>query len=141
MPADLWRFAEVFYRRPGVETACLQLQDQGADVCLLLCAIWLDQRGAACTPERAERLRATAAPWQHEVVGALRQVRQRWRAAAAHDGALTALREQVKRLELEAEREQLQRLATLASDWPAEAGREPHAWLNAMSATLAATGR
>ncbi|MCK1787400.1 TIGR02444 family protein, partial [Pseudomonas sp. TNT11] len=37
MCADLWSFALSTYARPGVEAACLRLQEQGADVCLLLC--------------------------------------------------------------------------------------------------------
>jgi len=49
MPTDLWRFAETLYQRPGVEAACLQLQAQGADVCVLLCAAWLERRQVACT--------------------------------------------------------------------------------------------
>src|SRR3546814_12836636 len=32
MTTDLWRFAESLYQRPGVEAACLHLQDEGADV-------------------------------------------------------------------------------------------------------------
>ncbi len=29
MPPDLWSFALVLYARPGVEDACLRLQEQG----------------------------------------------------------------------------------------------------------------
>ena len=141
MPADLWRFAEDFYRRPGVEPACLQLQGEGADVCLLLCALWLGQRGVAYSPERAELLRAQARPWQREVVGALRHLRHSWRSAAQHDSVLAALRERVKGLELDAEREQLRRLASLSEDWPGAAEQDPLAWLQALSPELTETGR
>ena len=49
MPTDLWDFAQRLYARPGVESACLHLQEAGADVCLLLCGAWLERHGIACT--------------------------------------------------------------------------------------------
>lgn len=118
MPTDLWRFAEALYQHPGVEQACLHLQTQGADVCLLLCAAWLETRDVACSDERITALRTLTHGWQQQVVVPLRQLRQSWRAAARSDQALTALREHVKKLELEAEREQLQRLAACTQTWP-----------------------
>ncbi|SDH06740.1 TIGR02444 family protein [Pseudomonas benzenivorans] len=133
MPADLWHFANDFYQRPGVEAACLQLQAQGADVCLLLCAAWLGRRGVACNAARSDCLRAAAEPWQRGVVSVLRQIRQDWRTAARHDGELAALREQLKRLELEAERVQLQRLAALSAAWPAEAAEDVLGWLEELA--------
>ena len=107
MPTDLWRFAQALYQHPGVEDTCLHLQTQGADVCLLLCAAWLEHRQIGCNHERAETLRNLAQPWLQQVVVPLRQLRQSWREAAQSDNALAQLREQVKQLELTAEREQL----------------------------------
>jgi uncharacterized protein (TIGR02444 family) len=133
MPADLWRFAEEFYQRPGVEAACLQLQEQGADVCLLIGAAWLERRQVACSDSRGEALRHLARPWQEQVVLPLRQLRQSWRTPAQGDNALTLLREQVKRLELEAERELLQRLSALSQDWPSEAAAQPGDWLEQLA--------
>ncbi|QLC73315.1 TIGR02444 family protein [Pseudomonas sp. LPB0260] len=133
MPADLWRFAEEYYQRPGVEAACLRLQARGADVCLLICAIWLGSRGVACSAARSGQLQALAQPWQRQVVERLRQVRQDWREAAHGDEALAALREQVKRLELQAEQVQLQRLAAASHDWPTVAGQTLDAWLGALA--------
>ncbi|MCY1373953.1 hypothetical protein D9M69_612560 [compost metagenome] len=133
MPADLWRFAEEFYRRPGVEAACLHLQARGADVCLLICAAWLGRRGVSFNAERAECLRSGTQTWQREVVSVLRHVRQAWRTAAHDDNALAALREQVKQLELEAERVQLQRLASLSDDWPIRAAEDLYSWLEALA--------
>ena len=135
MPTDLWRFAEDYYQRPGVEAACLQLQDHGADVCLLICGAWLGRRGVACTAARIERLQAVAQPWQRQVVERLRQLRRDWRDAAQGDDALATLREQVKRLELDAERVQLQRLAALSHAWPSEGEQDPQAWLDALAPT------
>lgn len=133
MPPDLWRFAEEVYQRPGVEAACLQLQAQGSDVCLLLCALWLDAREVPWDETRDQALRDLAQPWQTQVVMPLRQLRQSWRAAAQSDKALTQLREEIKRLELEAERELLQRLATLSREWPSVAGAQQR-WLAQLTA-------
>lgn len=141
MHPDLWRFAEDLYRRPGVETACLHLQARDSDICLLLCGAWLGRRGVACSAERADCLRAIAQPWQREVVSVLRHVRQQWRAAAHHDSALAALREQIKQLELAAEREQLQRLASCSHAWPGTTAEDTHAWLHALAPVTTAADR
>lgn len=141
MHPDLWRFAEDLYRRPGVETACLHLQARDNDICLLLCAAWLGRRGVACSTARADCLRAIAQPWQREVVSALRHVRQQWRAAAHHDSALAVLREQIKQLELEAERELLQRLASCCHDWPGAATEDMHDWLHSLASVSTAADR
>ncbi|MBS7662488.1 TIGR02444 family protein [Pseudomonas lalucatii] len=138
MSTDLWRFAKDYYQRPGVEAACLRLQEQGADVCLLICAVWLERRGVACSPQRAEQLQGLAQPWRRQVVEPLRQLRQDWRAAARGDDALAALREHIKRLELEAERLQLQRLAAACGAWPGTAPRVSAAWLQALAPAGAA---
>lgn len=133
MPTDLWRFAETLYQRPGVEAACLQLQAQGADVCVLLCAAWLERRQVACTEERTEALRALAQPWQQQVVVPLRQLRQSWRELAQSDNALTQLREQIKQLELAAEREQLERLEACTQDWSTGVANAPPNWLERLA--------
>ncbi|TDF83432.1 TIGR02444 family protein [Pseudomonas sp. H9] len=129
MHTDLWNFALNLYARPGVEAACLQWQDQGGDVCLLLCAAWLNTRGIAPTEQRMQALRERAAAWQLGVITPLRNLRQQWRTAASQDPQLAHLREQVKGLELNAERILLERLQEICDDWLAAS--EPAAdWLN-----------
>lgn len=117
MHTDLWNFALNLYARPGVEAACLQWQDQGGDVCLLLCAAWLNSRGAIPSEQRMQELRELASAWQNDVVKPLRRVRQQWREAAAQDPQLAGLRERVKGLELEAERVLLERLQGICEGW------------------------
>ncbi|MDR0279768.1 MAG: TIGR02444 family protein [Paucimonas sp.] len=129
MHTDLWDFAIGLYARPGVEAACLELQAQGADVCLLLCAAWLEQRRVDVNEARVEQLRQLAGPWQSSVVQPLRALRQQWRTQATSDPQLAALREQVKGLELDAERLQLQRLQVICDGWP-DGGEAPsEGWL------------
>ncbi len=138
MCADLWSFALSLYARPGVEAACLRLQEQGADVCLLLCGAWLEQRGVALEPERLRALQQLAGSWQAKVITPLRQLRVQWRVMAQQDEALAALRERVKALELEAERQLLKRLEALAQGWPTGevTGQQP--WLEGLAAEDAA---
>lgn len=132
MPTDLWRFAQDLYQQAGVEAACLHLQEQGADVCLLLCAVWLERRQIDCCAAYAQALRQRAQPWQQEVVMPLRQLRQNWREQAHADDALARLREQVKALELAAERQQLERLAEFSKTWPQNAATSTY-WLETLA--------
>jgi len=112
-----------------VEAACLELQALGGDVCLLLCATWLQARGVAVLDARAQALKEVAEPWQREVVTPLRCLRQRWRAAAQGDAQLALLREQVKGLELQAEKALLERLQEHARQWPADSHEPTDDWL------------
>ncbi len=137
MCADLWSFALSTYARTGVEDACLRLQEQGADVCLMLCGLWLEQRGVAPEPARVQALRTIAEPWQANVVEPLRRVRKQWRAMAQQDTTLGALREQVKSLELEAERQLLSRLEALAQTWPTGQRGTEQGWLEGLATEAA----
>ncbi|MBK4993699.1 TIGR02444 family protein [Pseudomonas sp. S37] len=129
MHTDLWNHALALYARPGVEAACLDLQALGGDVCLLLCATWLQARGIAVLDERAQALREVAGPWQRDVVAPLRSLRQQWRTAAQGDAQLALLREQVKGLELQAEKALLARLQVQALQWPADSREPTGDWL------------
>ncbi|AEJ10758.1 TIGR02444 family protein [Pseudomonas asiatica] len=129
MNTDLWNHALALYARPGVEAACLDLQAQGGDVCLLLCATWLQAREVAVLDERAQALRDVAEPWQRDVVSPLRSLRQQWRSAAQGDAQLAALREQLKGLELQAERALLERLQERSRQWPAGSHEPTDDWL------------
>ncbi|TSD80086.1 TIGR02444 family protein [Pseudomonas sp. KBS0710] len=136
MCADLWSFALSIYARPGCEAACLRLQEQGADVCLLLCGAWLERRSVALEPGRIEALQQLARPWQQAVVEPLRQIRRQWRTMAQQDVPLAALRERVKALELEAERELLARLEVLTQAWPTGEESQPK-WLEGLATEAA----
>lgn len=132
MSSDLWSFSLATYARPGVEDACLQLQTAGANVCLLLCGLWLEQRGVACDQQRVQPLQALTESWDIEVVQPLRTLRMQWKTRAVDDPVLKGMREQVKALELEAERALLSRLEGIAQVWERnEAGAE--IWLEALA--------
>ena len=137
MSSDLWSFSLSTYAKPGVEPACLQLQSTGVNVCLLLCAAWLGQRGIACNEQRLQQLRSETASWDADVVRPLRALRMQWKDAATTDVELSKLREHVKALELEAERHLLQRLERSAQNWPQEAKTDLSAWLEGAAADAA----
>jgi uncharacterized protein (TIGR02444 family) len=137
MSSDLWSFSLTTYARPGVEQACLQLQAAGVNVCLLLCSAWLGQRGVACDEQRLQQLRSVAFAWDTDVVRPLSALRIHWKAAATADSNLHNLREQVKALELEAERHLLLRLERAAQSWPQDTETDLSAWLEGAAAGAA----
>ena len=129
MPSALWSFTLDFYARPGVEQACLTLQANGGNVCMVLCGVWLGTREVACTAQRLTQIRQLATPWHDEVVRPLRDLRSQWRNPALKDAALGGLRAKVKALELEAEQHLMLKLEALAGDWPAGEARDAEEWL------------
>jgi uncharacterized protein (TIGR02444 family) len=107
---SLWEFSVALYARPGVEEACLTLQDRhGLDVNLVMLALWLAASG------RGEGFPAAAvgiaAAWHVTVVGVLRGLRQRLKTAVP---PAEGLRAEVKAAELAAERVLQERLGALA---------------------------
>lgn len=131
MSDDVWSYALKLYARPGVEAACLSLQDGGADVCLVLASAWLGSAGVAFSQTRVNRLESTAREWREEVIAPLRSLRQRWREVAKRDTELAPLRERIKQLELEAEKVLLGRLEAVARDWPRGEAEDLARWLEA----------
>lgn len=110
---SLWDFALRFYALPDVEAACLCLQDEeGVDVCELLFHCWLiiygfEARPQAFVTECIERRR-----WQSEITAVLRQLRQGLKGDAERadaESGVVELRGVIKKAELLAERENLQR--------------------------------
>jgi len=76
----LWRFSLDLYARPGVEEACLWLQERwGADVNLLLFCCWLERRGRRADRRLLRRAMAAASAWRAEALLPLRRVRRRLR--------------------------------------------------------------
>jgi uncharacterized protein (TIGR02444 family) len=144
LPEDsaFWRFSLSFYAVPGVSEACLQLQeDCGADVNVVLFALFLARAGRLLGDEDVARIEALAADWRDNVVQPLRRARRFLRAPpGGFDPAGTAsLRNEVKRIELEAER--LQQLS-LERNLPACSLGTPHADVDfCASGNLAAYAR
>ncbi len=96
-----WRFSCDLYARPGVEPALLALQDEdGLDVSLLLFCLHAALRGVAVDARLAASMTAIGEAWGARVVAPLRAARRGLKSVAPE----SALRAEVKRLELDAER-------------------------------------
>ena len=114
--SGLWRFSLGFYRRPGVAEACIRLQDEaGVDVNVMLYLLFLAAHGRAITADEMNRIEAVAADWRAAVVVPLREMRRRLKSTlGAFPPAITSdFRNDVKRIELGAERIQQQALEPL----------------------------
>jgi uncharacterized protein (TIGR02444 family) len=112
----VWDWAAATYARPGVADACLRLQDEHKQsVPLLLWTLWSAEHGRA--PDLLTGA-ATARAWEEEVVGPLRRLRRALKALEAEPDR-EAVRDQVKAVELDAERRlltQLERLGPLRGE-------------------------
>lgn len=115
-----WSFSLRTYAVEGVPAACLELQDlHGADVNVILFAFWVATVFGELDRETLRQALDKPGVWSREVVHPLRAAR-RWmkRAGCGSKGvesdARGALREGIKKLELEAERLQQRMLEALA---------------------------
>jgi uncharacterized protein (TIGR02444 family) len=114
----LWEWALKTYPRPDVEAACLALQDEHeVNVCYLLWAAWGQAEGRSLDLAAGAVL---AQAWEDDVAAQLRYARRHLKPArpGVADAAREALRGEVKRLELAAERLLLATLRQAAAAWP-----------------------
>jgi len=103
MSNSFWDYSLMAYAAPGVAGACLQAQDRfGLDVNLLLYAAWLADVGKPLQADHLASMEEAIVQWRRRAVLPLRRVRRDLK--ELEDAA--ALRDQVKALELAAERHQ-----------------------------------
>ena len=110
----IWDWALEAYAQPGVPEACLVLQDaHGQNTSLLLWAVYAEVKDPALLARAAEATRA----WDRTALVPLRDVRRALKPPLPpfDDAARAALREDVKALELAAERLLLETLETLSA--------------------------
>ena len=113
--SQLWHYALQVYADPAVATACLHAQDVfGVDVNLLLCAAWCASRGQRLELRQLAALDEHCRGWREQVITPLRRQRRNWKDDPAHREDYAS----IKRLELEAEREQLSRLERAVLELP-----------------------
>lgn len=76
--SPFWDYSLAFYRRPGVEGACLDLQRRhGLNVNLLLLTLWLADRGIELDQATLSRAEKAVGTWHAEVIGPVRALRRR----------------------------------------------------------------
>jgi len=126
-PHPFWRFSLRIYRAPGVQEACLALQeDCGADVNLLLLCGWVGQDGRALDKRRLRQAMACVGRWQSDVIAPVRQARRAIKRNPPTDNEVAqALRKQILALELELEYVEQSMLADLTAQWPAPTRHAP----------------
>ncbi|HUH09349.1 MAG TPA: TIGR02444 family protein [Brevundimonas sp.] len=120
--SDLWTWAVAAYEAPGVAEACLSLQDHNEqNVPLLLWAAWVAVTGRRPDEETIEAACDAARAYDTVITAPLRAVRRTLKAPIPdiEDAHREALRQQVKALELDAERRLMLELEALA---PAPSG-------------------
>ncbi len=123
---DFWSFSVTLYSKHGVADSCLALQNEhGLDVNLMLFCIWHGKYHGELSSSQLDELLDFSLLWATNVVKPLRQAR-RWIKQNRDDCEIPAerlesFRERVKKLELEAEQLQQNRLQQLA-----HAGSERH---------------
>ena len=118
----LWDWAVEAYARPGVAEACLTLQDaHDHNPPLLLWSAWVGATGRRPDAEEIEAACDTARAWSASTIAPLREIRRRLKGPIpdVDTEARLALREQIKAVELAAERHLLEALEALA---PAPSG-------------------
>ena len=116
-PAHAWDWAVAAYARPGVQQALLDLQDRfGQCTPLLLTAAWAAAAGRAFDAESLEAAADAARAYDGTIIAPLRAIRRTLKGPVPDldDHTRLAIREQVKALELDAERRLIGALEALA---------------------------
>lgn len=121
---DIWQFATTVYRKQGVETYCIQLQDEyGANIPLALWLLWLDCHEQSAGDGRLLAAgKAIAEDWQSQVITPMRQARRWLKQHSPIDDTTSATRHAIQDAELTAEQSlllKLQQLTVLERELPA----------------------
>ncbi len=128
-PHPFWKFSLRTYAKPGVEHACLRLQNrQGADVNLVLLCCWAASCGrCALDAETIKGAMQATRKWQAEIIGPLRAARlalkQGFDGVPADQRA--QLRKSIGRAELECEHAEQLLLARQIEALPTAGGSDP----------------
>ncbi|MFT5693154.1 MAG: hypothetical protein ACI92E_002490 [Oceanicoccus sp.] len=97
----LWNYSLSEYKKPDVEALLMILQDRfGADINLVLCCLWLATQGEELNQPELESLLKISASCQAKCIIPLRTLRRGLKGL----GGAEAIREDVKSIELKAER-------------------------------------
>ena len=100
----LWDFSVAIYSRPGVKTACLDLQKGGLDVNVALWIVWTSLQGRDPIGALGQAIDLST-HWSSNVVHALRQARDNLKASRwKTESQCTRLRRQILDAELNAEK-------------------------------------
>lgn len=122
-----WQFAVQAWRQPGVERACLTLQDNfSVPVTAVLLGGWLGRAGYPADEALARQALALVDEWEAQRLGPLRAVRRQ----VAGQPAWREWKRLLQEAELEGERLLLETIEQLVGQYPREAlaASTLHAW-------------
>lgn len=125
-----WDFSLATYDRLGVADACLRLQDRhGADVNLLLFALFVGRHGVVLDDAAVRTACQTVSQWQSQIVGPLRALRRQLKADArgAPPDQAEMLRQRLASAELAAEHIEQTMLAPMLPDPSSRTDSREHA--------------
>lgn len=107
---DLWDFAINFYQQPGVETACLLLQEQfELSINRIIYASWCGCQGYELS---LDELAGLADQWQGSITHPLRAIRYKVRAIKQDEPDVAACYQKLREAELACEQVELAMLYT-----------------------------
>ena len=135
----LWDWTLKAYGQDGVPDACLRLQDEfGQNTSLLLWAVWAETDDPALLTRAAD----LAHRWEAWALTPIRAVRRALKPAfeGVDDGPREDLREDVKAVELRAERVLMESLESLGENGGGQGGVHALAALEAASKAWGETG-
>lgn len=128
--STLWSYATQYYDQDGVAELCLRLQDEyGFDVNLLLYCCWYGHCYGTLSETQLKTCFDYSRHWQDNAVKPIRSSRRWLKTELSRISdqeqvtSLTELRERIKRIELELEKQQLETLQALSD--PATSSSEP----------------
>lgn len=101
---DLWHYALRLYGQPGMESACLELQQAGLSINRLLFCLWLGQDAGRQLDLMVVQ---EATGWQSEITQPLRALRYKVRVHKQQDGAYQACYSAMRKAELACEQLEL----------------------------------
>lgn len=101
---DLWHYALRLYGQPGMESACLELQQAGLSINRLLFCLWLGQDAGR---QLDLMILHDATGWQSEITHPLRALRFKVRAYKQQDATYQACYSAMRKAELACEQLEL----------------------------------
>lgn len=122
-----WDFSLALYERPGVELACLRLQNKAdMDVNLALLCCWLGVKGVFLPSDSLQHLADRTETWRASVIKPLRDARIASKTAElpVESAERKAFRDDLKRLELASERLLQDVLYRMLTELPGKDGRD-----------------
>lgn len=120
---NFWDFSIQFYGVDGVAEACLELQNShGLDVNMVLLCVWFGKHNGKLADSSMEQALEFSNHWRSCVVQPLRATRQWMKGhpppAEGQQLGFNDLREQIKKVELSAEKHQQESLQQIVSQGP-----------------------